>query len=90
MEKGRAEVHGTVGGFLVFGFSLQDLYWYDEARTKKSRRGLINSGDARIAFACKACGFVTIDMNADSASQRRRRVRRERFNRLKGRLRPSP
>ncbi len=61
MEPGRVEVHGTARGFLFAGFSLQDLYWYDQGRRRESKQMVVGSGTGRPAFACKSCGLLTID-----------------------------
>ena len=61
MEPGRVEVHGSARGFLFAGFSLQDLYWYDERRSSASQQMVVGSGTGRPAFACKSCGLLTVD-----------------------------
>lgn len=61
MEKGRLEVHGSATGFALVGFSMQDLYWYDEERSRDSRRKLLKTIDPNVAFACKPCGTIAFD-----------------------------
>lgn len=77
MQHGRVEVHGTPGGFLVFGWSLQDLYWYDGDGRRKSRRRIIDSGEGKTAHGCKRCGLITIDTTTTATpAARGRRFRR--------------
>ena len=72
MVDGRVEVHGTVTGFVLFGLSLQDLYWYDKLASKASRLLVVGSGRGRPAYACQACGLLTIDTKASVKSRRGR------------------
>lgn len=74
MIDGRVEVHGTKKGFMLFGWSLQDLYWYDKLASKASRLMVIGSGTARPAFACKTCGLLTIDTKKSVNGRRGRGV----------------
>ena len=75
MEEGRVEVHNSPGTIFFKTWSLQDLYWYDAAAKRKSRRRLIESGHSRLAHGCKACGLVTVDTTAE-VEPRGRRSRR--------------
>jgi hypothetical protein len=61
MEEGRVEVHNSPGTILFKTWSLQDLYWYDKSSKRKSRRRLVESGQARRSYGCKPCGLVTVD-----------------------------
>ena len=72
MEDGRVEVHGTVRGFLLFGYSLQDLFWYEQDR---ARTQIVASGTARPAYACKSCGLLTINTLEHTKATRGRRRR---------------
>lgn len=77
LEEGRVEVHGTPGGSVSVGWSLQDLYWYDANNRRKSRRRIIDSGQGKPAFGCKHCGLITIDTTtASSPAKRGRRFRK--------------
>ena len=76
MEEGRVEVHATPGAFLFVGWAPQDLYWYDGAAKRKSRRRIVDTGEARVAFGCRPCGIVTIDTTAPLEPRKPRKRRR--------------
>lgn len=57
MEKGEAEVHGTLGGFLLVGFSLQSL-WFESVNTKKK---ILPSNSSADAYHCESCDITVID-----------------------------
>jgi hypothetical protein len=58
MAAGRLRVKGTLSGFLLVGFSLQDLWWSDLAESRESRERVIGSGGQRPAHRCIACGMI--------------------------------
>lgn len=72
MEEGRVEVHNSPGTILFKNWSTQDLYWYDKLPKRKSRRRLIDAGQARRAYGCKPCGLVTVDTTAELKPRGRR------------------
>ncbi len=57
MDKGEAIVRGTIGGFLLVGFSLQSL-WFESANTKKTILPCRSRADA---FRCNSCDVTVID-----------------------------
>ncbi|MFT4989591.1 MAG: hypothetical protein ACI88C_002252 [Acidimicrobiales bacterium] len=65
MEDGRVEVHNSPGTILFKTWSLQDLYWYDKLAKRKSRRRLVESGQALRSYGCRPCGLVTVDTTAE-------------------------
>lgn len=71
MEEGRVEVHSSPGTVLFKSWSQQDLYWYDKAGKRNSRRELVQSGTAKRAFGCKPCGLVTIATGQKLVPRRR-------------------
>ncbi len=75
MQKGRVEVHNSPGTIFFKTWSLQDLYWYDVAAKRKSRRRIVESDQARPAHGCKSCGLVTIDTTTELEPRARRRKR---------------
>ena len=73
MEDGRVEVHNSPGTILFKTWSLQDLYWYDDPPKRKSRRRVVESGQARRAYGCKPCGLVTFDTTTEIEPRGRKR-----------------
>ena len=72
MEDGRVEVHNSPGTIFFKTWSLQDLYWYDAAAKRKSRRRIVESDQARPAWGCKICGLVTVDTTTELEPRARR------------------
>lgn len=58
MVRGAIKVRGTKGGFLMFGFSWQHLWWIGSDE-RPDRRRLLTSGESCVAYACGPCGTVT-------------------------------
>ncbi len=73
MDDGRAEVHGTTGGFMIFGWSYQHLFWYSADRDTRRRQRLIGSGRSRKAWACYDCGLLTISVGGEASKATRGR-----------------
>lgn len=67
MADGKVEVHGTIGGFLLFGWSLQHLYWYASDRVGRKATMVVGSGRARDAWACRECGLITINAGGEAS-----------------------
>ena len=65
MESGYSKVHGTVGGFLMFGFSHQHL-WF---KGKGDKEMIVPSNDEVDAFRCKDCD-VTVLKGESHTTQR--------------------
>jgi hypothetical protein len=55
IEVGSVSVHGTLGGFLFVGLSLQHC-WFQGRDTKEEI--VLGSRARKAGFRCKACGFV--------------------------------
>jgi len=66
MERGHAVVRGTLGGFLLVGFSHQHLYFRSDAPAPKtlfgarSERLVCRSGTLTSAYQCGRCGTLLI------------------------------
>ena len=57
MEKGYTKVHGTVGGFLVFGMSHQNLYFKGDGDEEM----IAPSNEAVDAYRCKDCNITLLE-----------------------------
>ena len=62
MVHGVAEVHGTALGFLVFGWSRQQL-WFKAAHRKNIE--VLHSGGSSAAWRCDACDITAICKNEE-------------------------
>jgi predicted RNA-binding Zn-ribbon protein involved in translation (DUF1610 family) len=60
MRRGHLTVRGTIVGFLLIGFSAQNLYfrWRGRGDSKHQDVKLIESGGTKTAFHCGKCGAV--------------------------------
>lgn len=58
LKKGNARIHGTIGGFLIFGLSHENLYFKadDEKEIK-----ILGSGGTTPALRCTNCGIVILN-----------------------------
>lgn len=62
MESGAIEVRGTAGGFLIFGFSYQHLWWYPGGDGRRqSRRRLLRTNERGSALRCGNCSIVLFE-----------------------------
>ncbi len=62
MEKGTARVHGTVVGFILFGFSYQHL-WFEHSSGNEER--ILASNEQCPGYRCPECLAVFIPGEAD-------------------------
>ena len=60
LQRGRLVIRGTLGGFVLFGFSHQHLWWTDVDGTPASKERVIDSGNYRWARRCIACKTVVL------------------------------
>ena len=58
LELGTTSVHGTLLGFLVVGFSLQQC-WFRSAETGKEQM-VVSPLDSLAACRCKGCGTLMV------------------------------
>ncbi|MCT4644600.1 MAG: PF20097 family protein [Carboxylicivirga sp.] len=56
LETGQA-IHGTVGGFLLFGLSYQNLYFKPESEKEIK---ILGSNGSTSALRCEDCGIVIL------------------------------
>ena len=58
LKKGKASIHGTIGGFLIIGLSHENLYFKsdDEKEIK-----ILGSGGTTPALRCEDCGIVILN-----------------------------
>ena len=59
MKPGRVSVHGTLGGFLLAGYSLQDC-WFEAYERDAGEQTVIESGGERSGYRCPQCHTVVI------------------------------
>lgn len=60
LKSGQATIHGTVVGFLVFGFSHQNLYFKTDTGEEIK---ILGSGKSTPAMRCENCGIVTLNLD---------------------------
>ena len=60
LKSGQARIHGTVGGFLVYGFSHQNLYFMSDSGKEIK---ILGSGKSTPAMRCENCGVVTLNLD---------------------------
>ena len=59
MVPGKARVHGTFLGFLLHGFSYQNLWFRRDDATDEEE--IVPSGGSRAGHQCPRCGAVSIN-----------------------------
>ena len=67
LESGEAKNHGTVTGFLLFGFSHQNLYFKTESGVESE---ILGSGMSTPAMKCDKCGVVILNINFPKQNKR--------------------
>lgn len=60
LKSGQARVHGTLGGFLIYGISHQNLYFKDESGKEIK---ILASGKSTPSMRCDQCGIVTLNLD---------------------------
>ena len=60
LKSGQATIHGTVVGFLVFGFSHQNLYFKTDTGEEIK---ILGSNKSTPAMRCENCGIVTLNLD---------------------------
>ncbi|WP_289056275.1 PF20097 family protein [Carboxylicivirga marina] len=58
LKTGQVNIHGTLGGFLVFGLSYQNLYFKTESEKEIK---ILGSNDVTPALRCGSCGIVVLN-----------------------------
>ena len=58
LKTGQANIHGTVGGFLLFGLSYQNLYFKPESEKEIK---VLGSNGSTPALRCDNCGIVVLN-----------------------------
>lgn len=58
LTSGYAEIHGTALGFLIAGYSYENLYF---RRENEEEVKILESGDSTTALRCESCGVVILN-----------------------------
>lgn len=58
LKNGQANIHGTVGGFLLFGFSCENLYFKSESEKEIE---ILGSNSSTPSMRCEDCGIVILN-----------------------------
>lgn len=58
LKNGQASIHGTVGGFLVFGLSYENLYFKSESEKEIK---VLGSNNSTPSMRCEDCGIVILN-----------------------------
>lgn len=67
LESGEARIHGTITGFLLFGFSHQNLYFKTESGEESE---VLGSGMSTPAMKCDKCGVFILNKNLPNQNRR--------------------
>ena len=67
LKSGEAKIHGTLTGFLFFGFSYQNLYFKPESGEEVE---VLGSRESTPAMRCEECGVVVLNMNVSKQNKR--------------------
>jgi DNA-directed RNA polymerase subunit RPC12/RpoP len=58
LKKGKASIHGTVGGFLLYGLSHENLYFKSESEMEIE---VLGSNNTTPSMLCEDCGIVILN-----------------------------
>ena len=58
MEAGSIKIHGSLGGFLLFGLSEQQLYFKRQGQKKEIR--ILEDHNTREGFRCPNCRTIVV------------------------------
>jgi vacuolar-type H+-ATPase subunit F/Vma7 len=58
LKNGQVSIHGTVGGFLLFGLSYENLYFKSES---ESEIKVLSSNNTTPSLRCEDCGIVILN-----------------------------
>jgi hypothetical protein len=58
MDFGSFKIHGSIGGFLIFGLSEEQLYFQKEGEKKEKR--ILEDNNTRPGFRCPNCKTIIV------------------------------